>query len=84
MPLFDEQFLNKGDRILRHIFITGNFGYLQRKKQQVGGNKVLKKLKTFYGQLFVYWDNLWLFPCETVYCFNYFVVKGIKDLKKGL
>ena len=84
MPLFDEQFLNKGDRILRHIFITGNFGYLQRKKQQVGGNKVIKKLKTFYGQLFVYWDNLWLFPCETFYCFNYFVVKGIKDLKKGI
>ncbi|MBR5060508.1 MAG: hypothetical protein IKX24_00005, partial [Prevotella sp.] len=70
----------KDERLLRHLFTTGNFGYLQRKKQQVGGNRLLKKLKTFYGQLYVYWDNVWVFPSETRYCFQYFVTKGIRKI----
>ena len=41
--------------------------------------KLWKKLKTFYGQLFLYWDNFWMFPKETWYCFKYFVVKNIAN-----
>lgn len=81
MPLYDDTFRGKDERLLRHIFTTGNFGYLQRKKQQVGGNQVLKKLKTFYGQLYIYWDNVWVFPRETLYCFKFFVTKGIRNLQ---
>lgn len=80
MPLYDDAFEGKDERLLHHVFTTGNFGYVQRKKQQVGGNRILKKLKTFYGQLFVYWDNIWVFPKETLYCFIFFVTKGVRKL----
>lgn len=80
MPLYDDTFQGQDERLLHHIFTTGNFGYVQRKKQQVGGNLILKKLKTFYGQLYVYWDNVWVFPWETLYCFKHFVTKGIRKL----
>ena len=79
MPLYDAQYSGYKDKLLSHIFSTGNFGYLQRKKQNIHNKKFWKKLKTFYGQLFLYWDNLWLFPKETLYCFKYFVIKTIKD-----
>ena len=80
IPMYDVKFSAHSDRLLHHIFSTGNFGYLQRKKQIYRGNILVKKTKTLYGQLFVYWDNLWLLPTETFYCFNHFIIKGFKDL----
>ena len=79
MPLYDDNYSAYKDKLLSHIFSTGNFGYLQRKKQNIHDMKFWKKLKTFYGQLFLYWDNLWLFPKETFHCFKYYVIKNIKD-----
>lgn len=79
MPLYEEKYNVYQDKILSHIFSTGNFGYLQRKKQNNNDFKLWKKLKTFYGQLFLYWDNFWMFPKETWYCFKYFVAKNIAN-----
>lgn len=84
MPLYDSRFEGKEDYLLHHIFLTGNFGNIQQNKQQIRGNRIVKKLKTFYGQIYVYWDNLWVFPLETLYCFKYFVTKGLKDFHKVL
>ena len=77
MPLYDEKNNQYNEKILNHIFSTGNFGYLQRKKQNVHDYKLWKKMKTFYGQLFLYWDNFIMFPKETLHCFKYFVVNNI-------
>lgn len=79
MPLYDEKYNVYQNKILLHIFSTGNFGYLQRKKQNINDFKPWKKIKTFWGQLYLYWDNMWLFPKETLYCFKYFVVKSITN-----
>lgn len=79
MPIYDKTNSRYNEKILHHIFSTGNFGYLQRKKQNVHDYKIWKKLKTFYGQLFLYWDNFRIFPKETLYCFKYFVVKNIAN-----
>lgn len=76
MPMYDGNNVHN-DRILHHIFSTGNFGHLQKKRQNINDNKLWKKIKTFCGQFVLFWDNLLMFPKETWWCFKSFVINSI-------
>ena len=81
MPFYDAAYERKCGRLLSHIFLTGNFGALQKEKQLKGGsNNVLKKMVTFVGQVPVYLHNLLVFPGDTMYRFMKFVKIGLKDV----
>lgn len=77
MPLYDGYYGKYKDKLLLHVFSTGNFGNLQKQNHNKHELKLWKKIKTFYGQLFLYWDNFLMFPKDTIHCFKFFVVNNI-------
>ena len=81
MPFYDAAYEKKCGRLLSHIFLTGNFGALQKEKQLSDRyNNVVKKMVTFVGQVPVYLHNLLIFPGDTTYRFMKFVNVGLKDV----
>ena len=81
MFLYDAAYDDRCNRIVSHIFKTGNFGTKQKEWQLSGkSNPVVKKIVTLFGQIPVYLDNFRLFPKETAYCFGKFFKGGIDSL----
>lgn len=78
MPLYDSSYHEKGDKLLSHIFITGNFGLLQNKKENTYSNRIIRIFVFTYERLSLYLDNLGLFPQETIFCFQQFVLRSFK------
>ena len=78
MPLYDKKFSKKGERIMEHIFMTGNFGTRQKQNQiDDSHGRWIKKLVTFWGQIPLYWHTFWLYPKETLHCFTHYVKQSI-------
>lgn len=80
MPLYDSSYHEKGDKLLSHIFITGNFGLLQSNKEKKHNSVIIRMCIFTYERLSLYLDNLWLFPHETLFCFQQSVLRSFKKL----
>ena len=79
MPFYEEKYHKYGEKVLKQVMKSGNFGrslYFKNRPK----NYILGKLYTFYQNNKMRLGNLLIFPQESLYGIPYLIKGGIRRL----
>lgn len=81
MPFYDSRFKVKGERILKFVLETGNFG--QNREREASKSYMGGKLVSTFRKLKDFGHHMSIFPIDSVKFFCYFAVDGIGGAMRG-
>lgn len=77
MFFYDHKFTKHGQRLLRYILESGNFGYYDERTKSTSRFYYVRRFVAFWGHLQMKFRNFTMFPEESVYGIPSFIKDGL-------